>query len=212
MKISIINYGLGNTKSIENAFKKFNINILVTSNKTEILNSDGCILPGVGSFHTAIKILKDSRLDEIIIKLHKNKVPILGICLGMQLLFQSSIEKGENRGLGLIDGNIKKLKYSRDIRLPHMGWNENYISAINKKNKIIEGLESNFTSYFVHNYCLFETDNKNILATCKYGSNEFITFIQKDNTYGCQFHPEKSSDNGLMIIKNFIEICKKGTK
>lgn len=202
--ITVIDYGVGNLFSLKSSFAYLNEEIIITSNKEEILKADKLILPGVGAFRDAIKKLKESGLDKIIIEQAKKGVKILGICLGMQLLFDKSYEYGEYEGLGLIKGQIKPIKefVSEDLKVPHMGWNR--LNLVDKNNSLFKYINDGDYVYFVHSY--FATDcNKNVIASTDYGT-KITASVSDANVFGCQFHPEKSGEVGLKILKAFCEM------
>jgi imidazole glycerol-phosphate synthase subunit HisH len=199
-EIVIIDYNTGNVDSIIKATKLFNPSVKLTSSYKVIENAKKIILPGQGSFNYGMEQLLNLGLVNLIKdKVINKKTPILGICLGMQILANSGIENKHTEGLGFIDGEIKRIptKY----KLPHIGWNEVSFTNTNKR---FSNIENDKDFYFVHSY-YFECKNKeNIIATSNYGF-EFPSIIQKDNILGFQFHPEKSLKNGLKLISNFIE-------
>lgn len=200
--IAIVDYGLGNLKSIYNMFKKVGIQSVITSDIEEIKNADKYLLPGVGSFDHGIKNLKSAPFFETLEKeVLENKKPILGICLGMQLLTNSS-EEGEEEGLGWIDAKTVYFNLEDEtLAIPHMGWNR----VIPKENNsIFKELEEN-RFYFVHSYHVVCNNDDNILAVSNY-EKEFTCSIHKDNVYGVQFHPEKSHKFGMQLLKNFGEM------
>ena len=196
MKIGILNYGMGNLKSISNSLKYNSIQSNLISDYSEIKNSDIIILPGVGAFDIAMKnLINKNFLDAIKEHAQKNK-KIIGICLGMQLLFERSFEFGEHEGLSLIEGNVLPLKKEVNNRVPHVGWN-NCVSA----NKNYDSFEGDY--YFVHSfYCKPKMDSEVILKSSH--GIEFCSAIKKNNIYGVQFHPEKSHSLGLGLLKNII--------
>ena len=199
--ISIIDYGLGNVKAFSNIFKMLNIKHEITANFDAIEKSSKLILPGVGSFDWAMHKLTSSGLKELLDKIVvEKKIPILGICVGMQLMANES-DEGELKGLGWIEGKVKKLSSNKKIEiLPHMGWN--YVEI--EKNNLFKGIEDpNF--YFLHSY-FFDPDSQNVvLGKTSYGE-KFASIVNKENIFGIQFHPEKSHDNGICILKNFAEL------
>ncbi len=191
--IAIVNYGVGNLKSIKKAVEKFD-RAIVTRNAEEISAADGIILPGVGAFPAAIKNLAD--LKYVIVNA---KVPVLGICLGMQLFAEVSEEGGINEGLKIIRGRVVKFPESVG-KIPHMGWN----IVKNTDHEIFEGIKDRYF-YFVHSY--YFRAEEGVIATTDYGI-EFPSAVAKNNFIGVQFHPEKSGKVGLKLIENFVEICK----
>lgn len=203
MKIGIIDYGGGNIKSIENAIVKVGGDPVLTNVREEILSCNKLILPGVGAFQTGMKNLKKKKLDVVIKEFVNTKKPFLGICLGMQMLFDESEEFGNYKGLGLINGVVKKIP--TDKRLPHIGWNE--INPINHwENTILENIKPNSKMYFVHTFAGYPEKEIDYLATTDYENIKICAAVNKENIYGTQFHPEKSSTIGLSILETFIKI------
>ncbi len=202
--IAVVDYNMGNLRSVENAFLKIGSKVTIVKNPKEIKNYDKLILPGVGAFGDAMKHLKQSGLDEAIKEFASLGKPLLGICLGMQLLLESSDEFGEHEGLGLICGKIRKFdkeKFQTPLKVPHMGWNEIFVQ---KKTPLFKNLEKEFYLYFVHSYHAI-CESKYTIGESEYGYS-FSSAINKDNIYGLQPHPEKSHKNGLQILKNFTEM------
>jgi glutamine amidotransferase len=196
--IAIINYGVGNIKSIQKAVEFVGGKATVTSDVDVIRNADGIVLPGVGAFKAAMENLKD--FVEII---KETTVPILGICLGMQLFATESEEGGLHRGLNMIPGRVVRFPNSVG-KVPHMGWNR---IKITRDHEILDGVEDGSYVYFVHSYHM-KTDDKYIITKTEYGI-EFTSGVAKDNVVGFQFHPEKSGKVGLKMVKNFVEMCKR---
>lgn len=202
--IGIIDYGVGNIKAFTNIYKNLNIPFKIVKDISEFENITKLILPGVGSFDHAMISLQNSgmreKLDELVLE---KKIPVIGICVGMQMLAKSS-EEGTLNGLGWIDGIVKKFDKSKikNAPLPHMGWNN---LIMEKKNKIFDNLEENPRYYFLHSY-YFECENKeDVIATATYGE-KFDCMINHKNIYGIQCHPEKSHHNGMKLLKNFGEL------
>ena len=193
MKLVIIDYGAGNIKSIQFAFKRLGVNAVLSNNQNEILTADKIIFPGVGEASNAMRMLKESNLDNIIQNL---KQPVLGICLGMQLLCNRT-EENNTHGLGIFNTEVRK--FSNKVKVPHMGWN----TITNLKSKLFTGINDNNYMYLVHSYYA-EQCNESIAST-KYGI-EYASALQHKNFYGVQFHPEKSSKAGAQLLKNFIEL------
>jgi len=206
MKIVVIDYGIGNVQSIVNVLNQFkDIEIILSDKKSDILGADGIILPGVGAYRKAMEELIRRELPDTLKKCILLKKPFLGICLGMQLLFDSSEEFGITNGLGFIKGKVKYFPNTIDDKLPHISWNSIYRSSINWDKSIFKDIDSGDDFYFVHS-CICKPENKNIiLSETEYGGIEFCSAIQKDNIYGCQFHPEKSARNGIKVMSNFVE-------
>ena len=211
MKIAIIDYGIGNVRSILNAFENQGADVFLTNSKDEILKSDGLVLPGVGAFSHGMNNLEYYDLVDVIKKYVVSDKPFMGICLGMQLLFEESEEFGQTSGLGLISGKVVKLptKDDNNEKLPHVSWNELNVKSAQWTDTILEGIEEGSDMYFVHSYVAEPKDSDNILSITEYLSHSFCSSVYKGNIYGCQFHPEKSGMQGLKIIKNFIGICQK---
>ena len=207
MKLALIDYGIGNVKSITNAFKIYGIDLTLTREKDSITNSDGIILPGVGAFSHGMNNLKKFELVDI---LKESNKPLLGICLGMQLLFDESEEFTKTKGLGLIKGEVIKLPLpeTKNLKLPNIGWRKILKSEINWKGTILENLSEEPKMYFVHTYAASPKNKSNILSFTEFGGTKFCSSVKNRNIYGCQFHPEKSANEGLRIIENFIKICK----
>ena len=206
-KITIIDYGSGNILSAKKSFSrvikknKIDADVCVSGNPETIKNSTHIVLPGQGAFETCINGLKEipGMIDELNNFVVVKKKPFFGICVGMQLLANNSLENGDHKGLGWIEGTIEKLP-SENLKMPHMGWNS--IKVLNKKLKI-NPKETDY--YFVHSYFFNCKNKENILSETNYGIN-FPSIVNKENIYGLQFHPEKSSDQGLDIIKSFIKL------
>ncbi len=199
----IIDYGVGNLFSLTCSFKKIGADVTVSDDPEIIRNADRLILPGVGAFEDAAAKLKESGLDKILIEKAESGTPVLGICLGMQLLFERSFEYGEHEGLGLLKGDIVSFKGAIDnsLKIPHIGWN-----AITKHSDcpIFKYVKNGEHVYFVHSYYA-PKDVPSAAVTSDYGI-EFAAAVQNNNIFGCQFHPEKSGDVGLNILRAFIEI------
>ena len=201
--IVIIDYKINNLVSIYNSIKNQYDNTIISSNIDDIEKAKKLILPGVGTYYEGMKKLKDLNLIEIIRKkVLEDKVPILGICLGMHLLSSKGYEVCETEGLNLIEGVVDHLPESKNLTLPHIGWNE---INIRRENNIFDEIKNNSDLYFVHSYNFIPTNIENILAETNY-TKMFVSMINKDNIYGVQFHPEKSGKVGKQILKNFINI------
>lgn len=198
--IAIIDYKMGNLGSVKNAFDSLGIDTVITSDKEIIKSADKLILPGVGAFKMAMDNLKDLDLIDVIKEEVNNGKPILGICLGMQLMFESSSEYGLTKGLGLLKGDIVHFK-ENGLKIPHMGWNN---LIIPDDTTLFKGLTNPYV-YFVHSYHLVNTSNSYIKTNVVYGY-EFTCAVEYKNIYATQFHPEKSGDVGLKILKNFGDL------
>lgn len=199
--ISIIDYGMGNLRSVQKAFEYLGYQVVITDEYDVINNSSHVILPGVGAFDDAMKALRKRDLIGTIKKQIKSGKPFLGICLGMQLLFDKSYENGEHEGLKIFSGDIVKFNLDNNLKVPHMGWNK---IDVKKGNIFDEDLDNQYV-YFVHSYHVLK-ESKDIIAIKTNYGYEFTSAIAKDNVYATQFHPEKSGDIGLMMLKKFGEL------
>lgn len=202
--IGIVDYEMGNLLSVQKAFEYLGVNVVVSDKEDVLQQCDAIVLPGVGAFGDAMYHLTQKGLVDVVKNLASNK-PLLGICLGMQLLFDKSYEFGEHKGLGLIEGDIIPIP-SQQIRIPHMGWNQ---LEIKTQSPLLKDINNGDFVYFVHSYMAKVKNHENILATTNYGE-EVTAIVGKGNVYGCQFHPEKSSTVGLNILKNFTEMLQGG--
>ena len=198
--IAIIDYGIGNLGSIKNAFDYLNEEAIITSNKDEILKADRVILPGVGAFYDAIKTFKDKGFDLVIKELIKKNTPILGICVGMQMLFEYSTEFGHHDGLKLLKGHFE-LFDNKEYKIPEIGWNQ--VNVV-KKNDLLDFDTKDL--YFVHSYYLTLEDDIDCIAKTNYAGVTYCSAVRKGNLYAVQFHPEKSGEVGLKILKNFCKL------
>jgi len=208
-EVVIIDYGIGNVRSILNAFQHLGIHPILTRDKDSVLNADAVILPGVGAFKHGMDNLKEFDLEGTIHSYVKTNKPFLGICLGMQMLFDESEEFGTSKGLGLIEGRVTKLpvKTNHKLKLPHIGWNDiENTQDINWSSSVLKGLSPGTSAYFVHSFAAVPAKKENILATANYGGVEFCCATWKNNIYGLQFHPEKSGKDGLKMLQNFISL------
>ena len=208
-KITIIDYGCGNILNLARAIKFIGYEVEITHDKNKIINSSYVILPGVGAFGNAMKQIEKYNLRNTILKYAKSNKPLLGICLGMQILLTVSYEFGVHKGLGLIEGKVIKIsnEKNKEIKIPHMGWNEIYPNNNKKewKNKILKNSSIGKSFYFVHSFVCITKDYDSTIAVCNYSDISIPAVIATGNVYGCQFHPEKSADNGLAVLKNFCE-------
>ena len=200
--VAIIDYNAGNLKSVQKAFEHIGERVICTRDFHEILNADRVVLPGVGSFEYAINELRKYELDKAIWEVCSKNIAFLGVCLGLQLLFEQSMESPNVKGLSLLEGEIVRFPEYDNLKVPHIGWN-----SLNFPNegRLFKGISEESFVYFVHSYYLKAKDESIVTATCDYGVNVHAS-IEKNNIFACQFHPEKSSDVGLKILKNFTEI------
>jgi glutamine amidotransferase len=207
--IAIVDYGMGNIRSVEKGFLKVGADAKVTSDPKVISDSKGIVLPGVGAFRDCMKNLDDLKLlDAVVKEIHKGK-PYLGICLGMQILFSESEEFGVCKGLDIFKGKVVKFRFDRDkqqnLKIPHMGWNT---VKLNKRPPIFNGIEDDSYFYFVHSYYVVPDALEVTAGITSYGI-DFTSMVCKDNVFATQFHPEKSQDSGLRILKGFSEFVSK---
>jgi glutamine amidotransferase len=200
--IAIIDYDAGNIKSVEKALLHLGEQPVITRDRDVILKSDKVILPGVGAFGDAMAKLKEYNLIEVIHEVVERKIPFLGICLGLQLMFESSEESKGVEGLGLLKGHILRIPEKEGLKIPHMGWNN---ISVREDSRLFQNLPENPYVYFVHSYYLKAEDPAIVAATTDY-SVTIHAAVEKENLFACQFHPEKSSDVGLQILKNFVEL------
>lgn len=200
--IAIIDYDAGNIRSVEKAMAKLGQEVWITRDRERIMNADKVILPGVGSFGDAMAHLREYNLVEVIKDVVAEKKPFLGICLGLQLLYESSEETPGVEGLGILKGKILRIPEQKDLKIPHMGWNSLHLQ---NDGRMFRGIEQNSYVYFVHSYYLKAGEEETVKATTEYSVNIHAS-VEKDNVFACQFHPEKSGDLGLQILKNFAEL------
>lgn len=200
--IAIIDYDAGNIKSVEKALNYLGEDAIITRDHNTILNADKVILPGVGAFGDAMEKLQKYDLVDVIHQVVEKKIPFLGICLGLQLLFETSDEAPGVKGLGLLPGKITKIPDCPGLKIPHMGWNS---LKIKEGATLFKGIEDESYVYFVHSYFLQAGNEDDVVATTEY-STHIHASVEHDSIYACQFHPEKSSSVGLQILKNFIEL------
>lgn len=200
--IAIVDYGMGNRRSVEKAFAHVGARPLLTSDRDEIRAADGVVVPGVGAFPRAMRNLRESGLDEVIVERARSGVPLLGICLGMQLLFERSVEGEPCEGLGLLGGEIRPLDVG-DLRLPHIGWN---VVRFERASRLTAALPEEVAFYHVHSLAPHPADPDDVLGTAEYGER-FASAVARDNVFGVQFHPEKSSQAGLRLLASFSAAC-----
>ncbi|MBO4846584.1 MAG: imidazole glycerol phosphate synthase subunit HisH [Lachnospiraceae bacterium] len=200
--IAIIDYDAGNIKSVEKALQSLGQEVVVTRDHDVLLNADKVILPGVGAFGDAMERLNEYGLTDTIKKIVNKNTPFLGICLGLQLLFESSEEAPGVKGLSVLPGKIVRFPSDIGLKIPQIGWNE--LKQPNK-GRLFKGIDDGEFVYFVHSYYLIADDLKDVVATTEYGVTVHAS-VERGNVFACQFHPEKSSDVGLKILKNFIDL------
>lgn len=202
-RIAILDYGMGNLRSVEKALEHVGVTATISRDPETVRAADGVILPGVGAMPRAMERIRELGLDELIAERRDSGVPILGICLGLQLLFESTTEFGGSDGLGLLEGPVAELE-AEGLKVPHIGW-----SPVNweRDSRLAEGLPSGTPFYFVHSFAP-RPGGEDLLGSAEYGAR-FACAAQRENVYGVQFHPEKSSSAGLRLLSNFAGICAK---
>lgn len=202
--IAVIDYDAGNLKSVEKALQHLGEEVVITRNHDEIVKADKVILPGVGAYGDAMEKLHYYQLVDTIKKVVAKNTPLLGICLGLQLLFERSDETDGVEGLSILKGEIVRIPNKDGLKIPHIGWNSLHFT---KDSKLFKGLDQESYVYFVHSYYLKAECADDVIATTEYSTSLDVA-VEKENVYACQFHPEKSGDVGLMILKNFANIGK----
>lgn len=201
--IGIIDYDAGNIKSVEKALQKLGQEVCITRDRDTLLSADKVILPGVGAFGDAMEHLRAYQLVDVIHEIVEKKTPFLGICLGLQLLFERSDETPGVEGLGILKGEILRIPSKEGLKIPHMGWNS---LTLQNDGRLFQGITGEPYVYFVHSYYLKAADERIVTATTEY-STRIHASVEQDNVFACQFHPEKSSDVGLQILKNFADLA-----
>ena len=201
--IAILDYGMGNLRSVEKALQKVGAQTLVTSEPEKVLIAEGLVLPGVGAFKDCMRNLKEYRLIDPLHKFIQSGRPFLGICLGLQLLFSESTEFGLYKGLDIIKGKVVRFPQNSTVKVPHMGWNT---VKIEKEVPFLQDIEDESYFYFVHSYYVIPEDESIVATTTNYGV-KFVSSICHNNIFACQFHPEKSQELGLKILRRFKEFC-----
>ncbi len=200
--IAIIDYGAGNLQSVKKAFDFIGAESVITDDKNVIMSADKVLLPGVGSFGDAMKSMEEKGLVDTVKAFANSGKPFLGICLGLQLLFEESEESPGVKGLGIFKGKIQKFSNDMGLKIPHMGWNS---ISINQKDTLFKNVPENAYVYFVHSYYLLTENSEDVAATTNYGI-DFHCAVGRKNVFATQFHPEKSGDVGLQILKNFASL------
>jgi len=202
-RIAILDYGMGNLRSVEKALEHVGVTATITNDPSEVQAADGVILPGVGAFPRAMERIGELGLDGLIAERREVGVPILGICLGLQLLFESTTELGGASGLGLFDGPVAELE-AEGLKVPHIGWSP---VRWERESRLTEGIPSETPFYFVHSFAP-RPSGEELLGSAEYGAR-FCCAAERDNVFGVQFHPEKSSAAGLRLLSNFAGVCAK---
>jgi glutamine amidotransferase len=205
--VAIVDYGMGNRRSVEKALEHVGVHATVTNDHARLRDAAGLIVPGVGAFPRAMESLRELGLDELLRERVAAGTPVLGICLGMQLAFDSSTELGGAAGLGIVPGEVRPLQPG-GLKLPHIGWNE--VTFVKPSSPLVVELPSSCAFYHVHSLAPVPADEQDVLGSAEYGSR-FVTAVQRGSFYGVQFHPEKSSAAGLRLLAGFALICKAAT-
>jgi glutamine amidotransferase len=200
--VALVDHGAGNLRSVQKALQAVGANVALTSDPEIILSAQKVVLPGVGAFADVMQGLSKRNLVEIVKEVVKAQTPLLGICVGMQMLFQVSEEHGEHDGLGFLRGRVRRFE-SGNLKIPQTGWNEIHPA---KTTALLQELDQNSYAYFNHSYYCLPEDENNVMAYTHYGF-QYASVVGRDNLYGVQFHPEKSQQVGLKILRNFIELC-----
>jgi imidazole glycerol-phosphate synthase subunit HisH len=201
--IGVVDYGAGNRRSVEKALERVGARVALTGDHDALCAADGLVVPGVGAFVAAMGRLRAAGLDELIVARARAGTPVLGLCLGMQLLFEGSDELGGAEGLGLLAGRVRALSPGEGLKVPHIGWNEVRFTGASA---LVEGLGASAAFYHVHSFAAEPEDAGDVLGTGDYGG-PFASVVARDGVFGAQFHPEKSSAAGLALLANFASIC-----
>jgi imidazole glycerol-phosphate synthase subunit HisH len=202
--ISIIDYGMGNLRSVEKALQMLGHDAEITADSGDIESADGVVLPGVGAFGDCMANLESTGLKESTLRAIGSGKPFLGICLGLQLLFEESEEDGQHPGLGIMPGRVRRFPPKKGLKVPHMGWNQ---LRYRKGCPLYKGVDEGSYVYFVHSYYVDPEEIRTVATTTTYG-HDFVSIVQAGNVFACQFHPEKSGSIGLKIFDNFAKLCK----
>jgi imidazole glycerol-phosphate synthase subunit HisH len=202
--VGVVDYGMGNRRSVEKALERVGARVLLTSDHDALMSADGLIVPGVGAFPAAMERLRASGLDELVIARARAGTPVLGLCLGMQLLFERSVELSGDTGLGLLPGEVVDLSPDPPtLKIPHIGWN---VVTMTRSSPLTDGLPDRCAFYHVHSFVARPGEAGDVLGRGDYGG-PFVSIVARDPIYGVQFHPEKSSTHGLALLRNFTAIC-----
>jgi glutamine amidotransferase len=202
--VGIVDYGMGNRRSVEKALERVGARAVLTGDHEALEAADGLIVPGVGAFPAAMERLRATGLDELVVRRARAGTPVLGVCLGMQLLFERSVELGGGTGLGLLPGDVIDLHPDPPtLKIPHIGWN---VVSMTRESPLTEGLPDRVAFYHVHSFVARPAEASDVLGRGDYGG-PFVSMVARDPIYGVQFHPEKSSTHGLALLRNFTAIC-----
>ena len=204
LRLAVVDYGMGNRRSVEKALEHVGVQAEVTADRERIASADGLVLCGVGAFPAGMQRLRESGLDDLVRGLAGEGKPLIGVCLGMQLLFERSDERGGDDGLGLLAGPVRALEAPTGLKLPHIGWNQ--VRWTDNPSPVRGALPDATAFYHVHSFVARPDDPSDVLATAEYGG-PFVTAVSRGNVHGVQFHPEKSSADGLHVLRAFAETC-----
>jgi glutamine amidotransferase len=201
--IGVVDYGVGNRRSVEKALERVGARVALTGDHDALAAADGLVVPGVGAFVAAMTRLRAAGLDELVVAGARAGTPVLGLCLGMQLLFERSDERGGDEGLGLLAGGVRAMAPGEGLKIPHIGWNEVRFTGASP---LVEGLGPSAAFYHVHSFAAEPENPADVLGSGDYGG-PFVSVVARDSVFGAQFHPEKSSVAGLVLLRNFASIC-----
>jgi glutamine amidotransferase len=202
--IGLVDYGMGNRRSAEKALERVGVRVALTADHDRLAAADGLVVPGVGAFAAAMERLRAAGLDDLVVERARAGVPVLGLCLGLQLLFERSAELGGGDGLGLLAGEVRPLAPAPStLKVPHIGWN---VVRFTRMSALTEGLGKAAAFYHVHSFAAVPAEGSDVLGRGDYGG-PFVSVVARDNVFGVQFHPEKSSDAGLQMLHNFLRAC-----
>jgi glutamine amidotransferase len=203
MMIAIVDYGMGNLRSVQNAFESLGFHAVVTHDAAQIKKAEKVVLPGVGAFGDCMKNLQEYKLKDVVQEAAYSSKPFLGICLGLQALFEESEEGGKHKGFGIIPGRVRR--FNGELKIPHMGWNQIRLNSSSAECPLLKGIEDGSFFYFVHSFYGISEDKAWVTAETEYGCR-FTSMVWKNNLFATQFHPEKSQAEGLKILKNFATL------
>jgi len=202
--VGILDYGMGNRRSVEKALERVGARVALTDDHEALNAADGLVVPGVGAFPAAMERLRERGLDELVVRRARAGTPVLGLCLGMQLLFERSVELGGDTGLGLLPGEVVELAPDPPtLKIPHIGWND---VTLVRESPLTDGLPERVAFYHVHSFVVRPAEASDVVGRGDYGG-PFVSIVARDQVYGVQFHPEKSSTHGLALLSNFTAIC-----